>query len=341
VEPIDITDRLHAGSNLIAIKVLENTGTAFFDCIVMEEDLTTALVGACCLPSGCTAIHDSYTKAACEADGGTPRIGGQYTCGYVSPCEKPEAGGDDDPLQYFSTELPLPSLPASITFTLIDTLPATMWYALPSALGGDTIYVTGATGDFTVEALPTANPDSAELFVTSMDFSAPSVTINGLESGENSVALDSVANVGLRGSYCYSTGVVDIVVPALITNNLYTIADPVKSLSHIRGHLDENTGVAALLGQGYNVVPLCCVGTRGNIRLEGSCDTDDPVVDVADLTDLISHLFIDFEPLCCTYEADISPLMGGGAPDGYADVADLTAMIDHLFISFPVLPECP
>ncbi|MBU0982299.1 MAG: C10 family peptidase [candidate division Zixibacteria bacterium] len=89
----------------------------------------------------------------------------------------------------------------------------------------------------------------------------------------------------------------------------------------------------------------CCIGAVGSIALDrppaGCPALLDPTVDISDLTDLISHLFISFEPLCCVDEADISPLIAGGSPDGTVDVGDLTALIDHLFISFPALPACP
>ncbi|MBU0983519.1 MAG: hypothetical protein KKA42_06590, partial [candidate division Zixibacteria bacterium] len=84
----------------------------------------------------------------------------------------------------------------------------------------------------------------------------------------------------------------------------------------------------------------CCVGERGNVQLEPNCNPADQGVDVGDLTNLIDHLFINFTPICCTDEADISPAITGNPPDGSVDVGDLTAMIDHLFINFPALPSC-
>ncbi|RME21899.1 MAG: hypothetical protein D6800_11600 [Candidatus Zixiibacteriota bacterium] len=79
-----------------------------------------------------------------------------------------------------------------------------------------------------------------------------------------------------------------------------------------------------------NVAGSCCVGLTGNIN----CDPGD-VVDVADLTALIDHLFVSFAPLCCEGEGNID-----GDPSGTVDVADLTALIDHLFISFSPLNSC-
>ncbi|RMF94466.1 MAG: hypothetical protein D6741_12600, partial [Planctomycetota bacterium] len=76
--------------------------------------------------------------------------------------------------------------------------------------------------------------------------------------------------------------------------------------------------------------PPCCVGTTGNIN-------GDPgdIVDVADLTTLIDHLFISFTPLGCPEEGNVN-----GDPNGDVDVADLTSLIDHLFISFTPTAAC-
>ncbi|RME30056.1 MAG: hypothetical protein D6800_02185, partial [Candidatus Zixiibacteriota bacterium] len=74
----------------------------------------------------------------------------------------------------------------------------------------------------------------------------------------------------------------------------------------------------------------CCQGTVGNV----DCDPAD-LTDVADLTQLINHLFIDFAPLCCPEEANIN-----GDPNGTVDMADLTKLIDHLFLSFTPLGAC-
>lgn len=81
----------------------------------------------------------------------------------------------------------------------------------------------------------------------------------------------------------------------------------------------------------------CCVGGRGNIVLDvdSNCDDlSDQTVDIADLTQLINHLFVTFEPLCCEAEADVSE-------DTIVDIADLTVLINHLFVTFELLPSCP
>jgi len=72
----------------------------------------------------------------------------------------------------------------------------------------------------------------------------------------------------------------------------------------------------------------CCVGVTGNI------DNDmGNSIDIADLTFLIDHLFINFPLLDCPAEGNVDG-------DGEIDIADLTALIDHLFINFPPTADC-
>ena len=65
----------------------------------------------------------------------------------------------------------------------------------------------------------------------------------------------------------------------------------------------------------------CCTGSTGNVDGDGG-------VDIADLTFLIDHLFINFPDLLCDDEGNVDN-------DGGVDIADLTFLIDHLFINFP------
>ncbi|RME24241.1 MAG: hypothetical protein D6800_08945, partial [Candidatus Zixiibacteriota bacterium] len=50
--------------------------------------------------------------------------------------------------------------------------------------------------------------------------------------------------------------------------------------------------------------------------------------DIADLTLLIDHLFIELTPLDCPDEANID-----GDPYGIVDIADLMSLIDYLYLS--------
>ena len=72
----------------------------------------------------------------------------------------------------------------------------------------------------------------------------------------------------------------------------------------------------------------CCVDGTGNIDGDGG-------IDIADLTVLIDHLFINFPELICPDEANVD-----GDPAGNVDIADLTKLIDHLFISFVPVADC-
>ena len=80
-----------------------------------------------------------------------------------------------------------------------------------------------------------------------------------------------------------------------------------------------------------DVCQSCCIGSTGNVN----GDPDD-IVDIADLTALIDHLFINFAPVLCPEESNVN-----GDPAGTIDIADLTALIDHLFISFASTLPCP
>lgn len=83
-------------------------------------------------------------------------------------------------------------------------------------------------------------------------------------------------------------------------------------------------------GDGTPGACTCCPG-MGNV----DCDPTG-AVDIADLTSLVDHLFINFPALCCPTVADINR-----DPAGAIDISDLTALIDHLFIGFSPLGNCP
>lgn len=72
----------------------------------------------------------------------------------------------------------------------------------------------------------------------------------------------------------------------------------------------------------------CCTGTRGNV----DCDFGD-IVDVADLTILIDHMFISMDPLPSVDEANIDG-------EGKIDIADLTLLINFLYCDGAPLPAC-
>jgi len=76
----------------------------------------------------------------------------------------------------------------------------------------------------------------------------------------------------------------------------------------------------------------CCIGMTGNI------DGDpEEIIDIGDLTALISYLFIPpNEAPGCTEEANVD-----GDEEGIVDIGDLTALIDYLFISHTPPADCP
>jgi PKD repeat protein len=77
----------------------------------------------------------------------------------------------------------------------------------------------------------------------------------------------------------------------------------------------------------------CCFGLTGNV--DGDIDE---IVDIGDLTALISYLYIPPNPEPpCAQEANID-----GDTGGLVDIGDLTALISYLYIPpNPIPPHCP
>ncbi len=76
--------------------------------------------------------------------------------------------------------------------------------------------------------------------------------------------------------------------------------------------------------------PDRCIGEVGNV----DCDNEE-IVDIGDLTILISCLFIAMDILPCPLEGNID-----GNAEPTINIGDLTALIDYLFISGDALPSC-
>ncbi len=79
---------------------------------------------------------------------------------------------------------------------------------------------------------------------------------------------------------------------------------------------------------GNCTVTPCCSGLAGNI----DCDPEHHV-DISDLARLIDYLYISFQPLCCTKEANTDG-------DSGVDISDLSRLIDYLYISFAPVDPC-
>ncbi|MBU0984952.1 MAG: hypothetical protein KKA42_13850, partial [candidate division Zixibacteria bacterium] len=80
----------------------------------------------------------------------------------------------------------------------------------------------------------------------------------------------------------------------------------------------------------FTVTNECCVG-----EMRGNADYDDSdEIDIGDATVLITHLFIDFEPLDCHAEADVDGT-------GVVDISDLTIVLRYLFRDGPAPDPCP
>ena len=74
----------------------------------------------------------------------------------------------------------------------------------------------------------------------------------------------------------------------------------------------------------------CCVGSSGNVNADAGDD-----VDISDLTALVNHLFVTFQPLTCPAEANIN-----GDAGGDVDISDLTSLVNHLFVTFAPVAPC-
>ncbi|MFZ5981172.1 MAG: hypothetical protein ACOYVF_11125, partial [Candidatus Zixiibacteriota bacterium] len=83
----------------------------------------------------------------------------------------------------------------------------------------------------------------------------------------------------------------------------------------------------------------CCYGTTGNVNCswEENPDEEDvwDLIDISDITKLISNLYISHNDFCCLEEADIN------ASGGYPDISDITRLIDFLYLTHQPLPSCP
>ncbi len=72
----------------------------------------------------------------------------------------------------------------------------------------------------------------------------------------------------------------------------------------------------------------CCSGTTSDVNCDGS------YAEIDDLTTLVDHLFITFQPLCCEAAADTDA-------SGTIDIGDLITLVDVMFITFSSPANCP
>lgn len=76
--------------------------------------------------------------------------------------------------------------------------------------------------------------------------------------------------------------------------------------------------------------PPCCVGLTGN----ANGDAQDNVT-LTDLTALVNHLFVTFDPLPCPAEANVN-----GDPNCDLTLTDLTILVNFLFVTFEAPAAC-
>lgn len=116
--------------------------------------------------------------------------------------------------------------------------------------------------------------------------------------------------------------------PAVMREILVTTGSPQRAGTY---PISEQIGPFPNLPAAYSALPIeCCQGTTGNV----DCDPNE-VISLTDLTRLINHLFVTFEPLCCVAEANVN-----ADGDGVINLTDLTVLANHLFVTFVPLPNC-
>jgi hypothetical protein len=71
----------------------------------------------------------------------------------------------------------------------------------------------------------------------------------------------------------------------------------------------------------------CCIGTTGNVNVSG-------IVDLADLSSLVSYLTGGGYVLPCAGEANVNAV-------GIVDLSDLSSLVSYLTGGGYVLPSCP
>lgn len=74
----------------------------------------------------------------------------------------------------------------------------------------------------------------------------------------------------------------------------------------------------------------CCVGSTGNVNGDAG-----DLVNLSDLTALVNHLFVSFEPLSCVSEANVS-----GDAACAVNLSDVTVLVNSLFVTFVPVADC-
>jgi hypothetical protein len=321
---IDITSYLHEGKNLIAAHVSEHSGGESFDMQFFSQPQQITDNAICCLgDEQCQEITESYPSSTCIAEGGTVYVGGWFDCETFSPCLNAQTKGRGDPTLFFQTSVPLPTAPAQVTFDLIDTVPRSAWYDLPEVLGGQRLYVSDFVGSFAIAAAPSTDADTLNITVTEYYIECPSVNIGLIPTGTNLVRLDTSVAVGSSGTYCVSSGMVDVIVQTVIINDLYPESSPIRSRSEIRGNLDGESGVLVVGSESYNVLPGPVL-VPGDMNASGTCN-------LTDVTYLVNYMFLSGpEPIPVKLAGDVNC-------DGVISLTDLTRLVNYLFLNGPPL----
>jgi hypothetical protein len=104
--------------------------------------------------------------------------------------------------------------------------------------------------------------------------------------------------------------------------------DPTEYLYVGEPHTDDYEGNARF-DEITLLVPQehCCIGTTGNVDMEG-------IVDISDLSALVNYLLNYGYELPCPNEANVDG-------EGIVDISDLSALVNYLLNYGYILPNCP
>lgn len=210
--------------------------------------------------------------------------------------------------------------------------------------------ITGMLGDPEINSAMDVVTDTVKgyVYVTAFHqfFQTPTYNkiLRSSDDGDTWVQLDSVGGIalaiGIDGQGHVYTSRNPISYSTDHGATWTEITDGIDGTPHMLDFLEATPGRMLLANNSDSLLiadfgppPPCCEGAKGNISLTPDCGDNSGIADVGDLTNLISHLFISFNAICCIEEADLTN-------DDEVDIGDLSALIDHLFISFGALNAC-
>jgi hypothetical protein len=190
------------------------------------------------------------------------------------------------------------------------------------------LLVAGSTDSVTIILSPIPGSLSVTVYRDNASYLLSSSPADAGDSGEE-MSLSVIANVFV----CLGQAgvVIDSAATDLAGIALFSLpSGSYEIFSAPFGYAPSDTSMIILTSGGtvdtsLILIPLCAY-------MPGDLDLDQSV-DIADLTLLVDHLFISFEPLPDMAHANLD-----ASADQSIDVGDLTFLVSHLFIEFEIIP---